>query len=140
MIKIIFSGNLAKAAEVRTTQSGDQVISFNVAHTEKYGDGQEKTTWIKCSKWVKAGQSTKVADYLQKGTKVLVEGSPSASAWIQADGSARGELECRVFALELMGSPKDAAPANTTATAQPIHSPAPTQHNFNAPVNDDLPF
>lgn len=133
MLKILFTGNIGKAAEIRTLNSGDMAISFNVAHTQKTGDGQEITTWVSCTKWVKAGASTKIADFLKKGQRVLIEGTPSARAWLQADNSARAELDCRVLNIELLGAPTE----RTNAPAAP--AAATTTENA-APVEDNLPF
>jgi len=69
MNKFIFSGNIGKDAETRQINDKDSVTSFNVAVTEKYKD-KETTIWVRCDKW----NAGKLADYLKKGAKVLVEG------------------------------------------------------------------
>lgn len=109
MIKLILTGNIGKDAEVREMQSGDKAISFSVAHTEKYqgkdGNTHETTTWVNCTKFVKKDQSTRIADYLKKGTKVYVEGTPSARPYTTVGSSdAKASLECKVTMIELLGS------------------------------------
>ena len=142
MIRLSITGRIGKDAEVRTLTSGDMAISFNVCHSEKYKDkdgvAKEIAHWVACTKWVKAGQSTKIADFLKKGQSVLVEGVPSARAWVK-DGStdAASSLECRVSNIELIGSaPQAAAPAAPGGTPQPNTQP----QNWDKPVDDDLPF
>lgn len=151
MIRIQLTGRLGKDAELRTLESGDIAISFNVAHSRKDSKGTEHTTWVSCTKWVKAGGSIKIADYLRKGQQVLVEGEPSARAYANASGTPLASLECRVTDIELLGSAKDAAqaagapPANTSAGNhgfnQPVAKTTPAVQPYNAAeVVDDLPF
>lgn len=106
MLKTIVFGNVGNDAEVRATQTGMSVISFSVAHSEKWvdaqGQTQERTTWVRCSLWRKPDKCG-VAQYIKKGSKVLVEGQPSVSAWSDQSGNAQATLELRVTNLELGG-------------------------------------
>ena len=129
MIKLLITGNIGKDAEVKTMDSGDKVLSFSVCHTDKYtgkdGNTHETTTWVNCSKWFKKDASTKIADYLKKGQKVLVEGVPSARGYSQNNDS-KASLECKVINIELLGS----ATQNTQNTT-------PSQNEDNS---DNFPF
>lgn len=159
MLKTQVLGNIGGDAEIRNVNNDSSVISFSVAHSEKWkdaqGNQQERTTWVKCSKWVKAGQTT-LAQYLKKGTKVYVEGVPSASAWKNPnDGEAYSSLDLRVLFLELAGGAQtnQATPAQAASLEQ---SRAKAQADYNAKVapaapavptmapladdDDDLPF
>lgn len=103
MIKLQIIGNLGKDAEIRNV--GDRkVISFSVAHSEKYTDGQGmkqvRTTWVRCSYWT---DSVAVAPYLKKGTLVYAEGVPSVDAYTPNNGNQPvGSLELRVSRVELL--------------------------------------
>lgn len=107
MNKYIFSGTLGKDAEVKDHDGGFTTISFSVAVSERYtdksGNKQQKVTWVKCTKFTKTGNSTKIADYLKRGMKVLIEGKPKASAYMK-DGNPTGNLEVSVDEIELLGS------------------------------------
>ncbi len=141
MLKTFLTGNIGRDAELRTLDSGTTAISFNVAVTEKYKDrsGQqvENTTWVNCTKWVQPGGSTKIADYLKKGTKVLVEGKPSARAYTANTGEAKASLELRVDNIELLGGSQqgNSQPARTAGPASTTPSPEIDQQ-----VDDELPF
>lgn len=152
MINLQVLGNIGNDAEVRATTTGMSAISFSVAHSESYtdkqGQKQSKTTWVRCTLWRKP-ESCNVADYLRKGTKILVWGEPSASAWTGQDGTVQSALELRVLNFEFAGS----APQQTQQQTQPanVHQPQPvkTQAAQAAAVNplttpyrddDDLPF
>ncbi len=105
MNKQILSGNIGKDAEVKDFQNGNSVINFSVADTKKWtdrnGQKQEKTNWIECVWYL---NNTSIAQYLTKGTKVLIEGEPTARAYINQQGEAIVINQCIVRILEFMGS------------------------------------
>jgi single-strand DNA-binding protein len=148
MLKLIAIGNLGADAEVRDLPSGQKVIAFSVAHTEKYTDRnnqqQERTTWVRCS-YFRPADRVAVAQYLTKGTQVYVEGFPDARAYTTNDGRQGASLELNVRELTLLGSKPSSGeggaprPQNTGASySQPAASAAPPL----PPVSeeDDLPF
>jgi len=67
---ITIAGNLGKSAEVQSNQKGE-FLTFSVAVTEGSKENQ-KTNWFSCISY-----QTNIAQYLQKGTKVVVQGSLS---------------------------------------------------------------
>ena len=69
MVNIVILGNLTKDAEVRNTQSEYKAISFSVAVNEKRKDKEDASAFLNCTLWSK---SDKIAQYLTKGKKVLV--------------------------------------------------------------------
>ena len=73
---LIIVGNLGKEPEMRYTPSGQAVTNFPVATSREYTgeDGQrvKETTWFRITAWGK--QAETCAQYLKKGSKVLVEG------------------------------------------------------------------
>jgi hypothetical protein len=73
MQKLILTGHVGNDATIADLQSGKQVINFNVAVTEKYKDREPVTTWYKCAWFI---NNASIAQYIKKGTKVLVEGNP----------------------------------------------------------------
>ncbi len=149
MIKLQVIGHLGKDATVKEV-NGRKVINFSVAHTEKYTDKQgnkvEKTTWVECGKWVDANGSTKVSEYLTKGTLVYVEGTPDVNAYSNRQGEASASLRLSVFNLQLLGGKKDgaAAPAGQAAPAAQAAAAGSNGGGY-TPVagtgaDDDLPF
>jgi single-strand DNA-binding protein len=111
MLKIIFTGNLGRDAEIRETKEF-RAINFSVGVKVS----KEETKWLDCAMWRKSDQSTIIVDYLKKGTKVLIEGEPNAQ-----EHNGKAYLKVRVSNVELLGG----APAPTQT--QPI-------------ANDDIPF
>src|SRR5690348_16521162 len=103
MIKLQAIGNLGKDAIVNTV-NGKNVINFTIAHTEKYkdnqGNQQEKTTWVDCAYWT---DKTGILQYLTKGKRVFVEGSPEARAFQRNDGAPGASLSVRIKEIQLLG-------------------------------------
>lgn len=129
MLRLTMIGNLGRDATVKEV-SDAHVINFSVAHTEKFtsqGVEKEKTTWVSCHYWPK---TTKVAEYLKKGTLVMVEGTPEVRTWETDEGKHGAELRLRVFNLQLLGGAKPTQAAEATAEVAGT-TEAPT---------DDLPF
>ena len=79
--KVMLIGNLGKDPEIRYTQSGTAVATFNVATTEQWrdkdGQKQESTEWHRVVVWAKLAETC--GEYLHKGSKVMVEGRLKAN-------------------------------------------------------------
>lgn len=70
MVQITILGNLTADAIVRETQGEYKAISFSVATNEKRKDKEDASAFFNCTLWSK---SDKIAQYLTKGKKVLVQ-------------------------------------------------------------------
>lgn len=69
--KLILVGNLGKDPEMRYIADGTAVTTFSLATGRFYNDKVE-TTWWRISVWGKQAESCN--QYLEKGSKVVVEG------------------------------------------------------------------
>jgi single-strand DNA-binding protein len=73
---LVIVGYLGREPELRYSPSGQAVANFNLAanrqHTDSGGQVIKETTWFRCSAWGKTAEN--VAEYLHKGSLVLVEG------------------------------------------------------------------
>ncbi|HMU47143.1 MAG TPA: single-stranded DNA-binding protein [Chitinophagaceae bacterium] len=141
MIKMQVIGNLGKDCVVNTV-NGKNVINFTVAHTERYrdsqGNQQEKTTWVDCAYWT---DRTAVAQYLQKGKQVYVEGQPEARSFQRNDGTPGASLSLRVREVQLLGGRGDSGGSSSYsgAASSSSGSNVPSPSDITEPV-DDLPF
>jgi single-strand DNA-binding protein len=111
--QIVIVGNLGKDPEMRYTPSGTPVTSMNVATSRKYtgSDGQlvKETTWFRVSVFGK--QAEACAQYLKKGSSVLVEGrlTPDKATggprtYTRNDGSAGASFEVAANTVRFMSS------------------------------------
>lgn len=120
----------------KPTANGSLPISFSVAVSEKRGQ-QDHTDWFSCTKWVQAGGSTAIAQYLTKGTKVCISGRVSARSYTDRDSQPRASLEVNVTSITLAGSAQQ-APQHTEPIAPAAKASSPAQTNDSA--TDDVPF
>lgn len=121
MNKIIISGNLGKAPELRYTPKGTPVTSFSVATNERWvvnGTKQQHTEWHDCVAWGNLGETVK--KYLDKGSKVLVEGRINTRKYDDKDGNTHYRKELVVKTIEFLS-----APNNSTTEEQPDQSSCP---------------
>jgi len=93
--KAILIGNLGADPEVRYTQSGTAVATFNVATTERWkgqdGQMQEQTEWHRIVAWAKLADIC--GEYLHKGSRVYIEGKIQTRKWQDKDGADRYTTE-----------------------------------------------
>jgi single-strand DNA-binding protein len=105
MLKMIVSGALGRDAEIREVGK-KKAINFNVGVSMNYKDQQgnkvERTEWVKAVIWKNDGQSTKVAEFLKKGQKVLIEGTPSSEGFKGKEGDIKSALNINVKELEFV--------------------------------------
>ena len=89
MNKAILLGHLARDPEMRYTPNGTAVTTFTLAvNRPKTKDGAEQQPdWISCVVWQKTAESC--AEYLRKGSKVLVEGRVQTRSFDDKDGKKR---------------------------------------------------
>lgn len=140
MNKLIIIGNLGQDARIgQPAANGSTPISFSVGVSEKRGDTQH-TEWFSCTRWVQAGGSTAIAQYLLRGTKVAVEGKVSARAYVDRDGQNRSSLEVNVQNIELLGSSQQNQQAQTAQPATAAPAQQVTNSNPSNDASDDLPF
>jgi len=111
--KILIVGNLGKDPEMRYTPSGQAVTSFSVAANRQYTalDGQQvkETIWFRISAWGRQAETCN--QYLQRGSRVLVEGrlnaDPATGApriWTRQDGSPGASFEVTAATVRFLSS------------------------------------
>ena len=83
-------GNLTRDPEVRYTQSGKAVATFNVAASNTFtssdGETKEQTAFINCVAWGKTGEAV---GNLRKGNRCFVEGRLQTRSYENADGQKK---------------------------------------------------
>lgn len=99
---LLIEGHIGNAAEIRNTPGGKQVTGFSVASNQGWGENK-RTVWFRCSWWGDRG--TKIAEYLVKGTHVLVQGEIDMEPriWTGRTGEPQASLEVTVRDVRLLG-------------------------------------
>lgn len=104
---IVIMGRLGKDPELRRTQSGVAVATFNVAVDRDFKDkatGQRATDWITCVAW--RGTAEFVEKYFSKGSQVLVAGRLQMRDWTDKDGNKRISAEVQADSIYFGGANK----------------------------------
>ena len=102
MNKVILVGRLAQDPEVRYTQSGKAVASFNLA-VNRYGQ-KDAADFIPIVAWEKLAEV--IGNNLKKGGQVLVEGRMQVRSYETQEGQKRRVTEVIVQNVEFLGSKK----------------------------------
>lgn len=92
--QVTLMGNLTRDPELRQTPTGQNVTSFSLALNRSYkdasGEWQEATDYIDIVCWGPLAE--RVAQYLSKGRRCLVQGRLQSRSWEQ-DGQKRNKVE-----------------------------------------------
>lgn len=153
MKHIMLEGRLGRDAEIKTTAKGNKYVTFTLAVDSRGKDGEKTTDWFTVSSF-QENHLGKFADYLKKGSGLIVMGTPSFSTWIDRNGQARIDLNVRASNLEFptLGGNKDEQKTEQEPVARTAEKPAQapaqtytstptyTPTNATADPEDDLPF
>lgn len=120
-------GNLTRDPEVRYTQSGKAVATFNVAATNTFtssdGETKEQTAFINCVAWGKTGEAV---GNCKKGERLLVNGRIQTRSYDTQDGQKRYVTE---VVADFVGRKID-SDFDTTSNFD----------SFEQPQNENIPF
>jgi single-strand DNA-binding protein len=151
-------GNLTRDPELRQTPTGQNVTSFSLALNRSYkdanGDWQEATDYIDIVCWGPLAE--RVAQYLSKGRRCLVQGRLQSRSWEQ-DGQKRSKVEVLANDVTFLdgrgdGSDRNGDAAPSTSSSSPAESTPPKPSKKakddvviedigDEPINlDDIPF
>ena len=153
--QVTLMGNLTRDPELRQTPTGQNVTSFSLALNRSYkdasGEWKEVTDFVDIVCWGPLAE--RVAQYLSKGRRCLVQGRLQSRNWEQ-DGAKRSKVEVLANDVTFLDSRGEASEAaGATPEAQTETSPKPTTSSKkakddvviedigDAPINlDDIPF
>ncbi len=145
--KVILVGNIGQEPQVRSMQSGQKVVSFSLATSERWRDRQsgeqkEQTEWHRVV--IFAPNLVDVAErMLQKGTKLYLEGSLRTRKWQNQQGVDvyTTEVTLNPFSGQMVilsgAKAMDGASGDYSA---PASSPAPREEISVESIGDDIPF
>ena len=109
MKKLIITGNAGRDPEVRTDANGNVFTTFSVGVS--VGTKQEpKTDWIDVH--ASGALAERVNNYVKRGTKVLIEGFPTTSAYINKDNHPASSLRLYARNLELLSGKRGESDEN----------------------------
>jgi single-strand DNA-binding protein len=147
--QVTLMGNLTRDPELRNTPNGQSVCSFSLALNRAYkdqsGEWKEATDYIDIVAWGPLGE--RVAQYLGKGRRALVQGRLQSRSWEQ-DGQKRNKVEVLAADVTFLDSRGEGGGndggSDNAPTAKPSASKkegAVVEDITDQPINlDDIPF
>lgn len=96
MNQVILMGNLGADPDVRYSQSGDPIATFNLA----FRLGKEKTGWVKVVCFNKTAEIAET--YLHKGAKILLSATLDYNKWETDDGQQKSIIQLIANKIEFI--------------------------------------
>ena len=142
--KVILVGNLGQKPEIRYTQTDSAVANLSLATSESWkdketGEQREKTEWHRI---VYFGKLAEIAEqYLDKGSKVYVEGKLQTRKWQDKEtGADRYTTEIVGNELTMLDS-KNSSGMNEMNESQNFERNTGQSDKAQEDINeDDIPF
>jgi single-strand DNA-binding protein len=151
--KVILVGNLTRDVDLRFTPKGTAIAKLGIAVNRVWrnetGESKEEVTFVDVDAFGK--QAETIANYLKKGSPLLVEGRLRLDQWDDKQtGQKRSRLGVVLESFQFLGGARvegtpegprrGAAPQqNTSATAAQRSAPA-SEPDGPPPEDDDVPF
>jgi len=138
--KVILIGNLGQKPEMRYTATNSAVANLSIATTESWkdkesGEMRDKTEWHRVVFFGKTAET--IERYLDKGSKIYVEGKLQTRKWQDKDGNDR-------WTTEIVGSQfnfLDSRPSqNNDASMDQSSSSSLPDGDSSGISEEDLPF
>ena len=138
---VVLVGRLTRDAELKYTSSGQAICKFAIAINRRRKNGEQwedEAHFFDITLWGRQGES--LAQYLQKGKLVGVEGELRHERW-QQDGQNRSRIDIVANNIQLLGSGGGSQGSSNTQGSggsrfQQNNRDEPSDDNF----SDDIPF
>ncbi len=144
--KVILIGNLGADPEVKYMPNGEAVVNMTVATGESWkdkntGEKVEKTEWHRIVAFRRLAEI--ISEYLQKGSKVYVEGKLQTRKWQDKEGKDNWTTEIIANEMRMLDSRPSEQSQNRSnhGTASQQQQAAPEQSvGPNNDFDEDIPF
>ena len=150
--KVILVGNLGAKPEIKYASNGNAISNLSIATSESWtdkstGQKQERTEWHRVSLFGKVAEIA--GQYLDKGSKVYVEGKLQTRKWQDQNGQDRYTTEVVISGfngtLQMLDRRDDMNSSTPAQQSQPQSQSAPEPAPAITPVapdefEDDIPF
>ena len=144
--KVILVGNIGTKPEVKYSSNGSAIANLSVATSETWndknsGEKQEKTEWHRVSLYGKLAEIA--GQYLDRGSKVYVEGKLQTRKWQDKDGQDRYTTEIVVSGyggtLQMLDRREGMATGGQSASSNNMNNDT-VEVADNSGFEDDIPF
>tara|TARA_Y100001937_G_scaffold128557_1_gene205858 strand:+ start:77 stop:481 length:405 start_codon:yes stop_codon:yes gene_type:complete len=129
--RVILAGNLTRDIELRETSGGASVADVGLAVNDRRKQGDDwvdETSFIDLTLWGRTAENA--AEYLSKGSPVLLEGRLKQDSWENESGEKRTKIKVVVDRLQFL-SPK----SSESKSEEPVAAAS-----SGGKSGDDIPF
>lgn len=142
MNKAIIAGRLTHDPELKQTQSGTSVCTFNVAVNRRYSkEGEQTADFLTVTAWKQTAEF--VTRHFKKGSSICVVGSIQTRSWKDKNGNNRSTTEILADEVLFVDGKTDAPQQDAAQNeyAQPSYAPPTSAPKFEElKTDEDLPF
>lgn len=140
MNNIILIGRLTAAPELKTTTSGNNVTTFNIAVERRYSgkDGERQTDFITCVAWRNTAEF--VTKHFKKGDPIAIQGELQTRKYTDKDGNNRVAVEVQVNDARFVPTKKSDNSGNNDSTPASFSNANNNDFAEISDIDDDLPF
>jgi single-strand DNA-binding protein len=141
MLRVTLTGNLGGDPESRTTERGDQVVTFRVAvngRRQVEGEWQDRTDWFRVRCMGRLAE--RIAKNMSKGDRVAVLGALEVGEYTDREQKQRTSLDVWADEVENLtpkprteGSERDSSPNGQRAGSAPASSGGPARASYDEP-------
>lgn len=119
--QVTIAGRMGRDPEMRFLPNGTAVVNLSLAvsrvYTDKEGQRQEETDWIRCEAWARTAEI--INEYTKKGSTILVNGSLKTDSWEDPQsGEKRSKTYVRIQNMQLL-DPKESNAESTSQRTSP---------------------
>jgi single-strand DNA-binding protein len=141
--KVIIMGNISNEVELKQTQGGTSVCSFNIAVNRNFGRlDEKKVDFFTVVAW--GPKAEFVSRYFKKGQAIVVCGRLENREWQDKNGNKRISTEIIAEEISFAGGKENSTEAKNEAPTQPYIPAAYSTENsqdFEEILGDEtLPF
>ena len=142
--KVMIIGRLGAEPDVHQFANGNRVTNISVATSNQWTDAngqpKESTEWHKIKLFNRLGEVA--AEYLNKGSKVYIEGSLRTRKWTDDNGLDRYITEIYASSMQMLGNSSRTETQKPEAVIPTPQKPWLPKPNVmpDAPIDDDIPF
>lgn len=143
VLELTLTGRLAAKPELRYTSSGQSVTNFSVysnqRFTNKQGEVVKKNKRTRVVVWGK--QAENACQYLDRGRKIFLKGTPQTREWTDREGVVHQIEEVKASFIEYLDRPKSNQDVPEGEDAPPpMDEDAPQDQEPELPDHRDMTF
>ena len=148
--KVILVGNLGAKPEIKYASNGNAISNLSVATSESWtdkstGQKQERTEWHRVSLFGKVAEIA--GQYLDKGSKVYVEGKLQTRKWQDQSGQERYTTEIvlqnysgNLTILDSSGDGSSSIPSSSSSRIDQFNQTSSSSDEIADEFDDEIPF